>query len=59
MPDEELTKHTLNLFKGDYEKLAELYPDLGAAPVIRRIIRKYLESLETPTKSLPNAEVNL
>lgn len=56
---EELTKHTLNLYKGDYDKLAELYPDVGAAPVIRRIIRKYLESLEQPGKSAPSVEVNL
>lgn len=56
---EELTKHTLNLFKGDYEKLAELYPDVGAAPVIRRIIRKYLESLETAKPELPKTEVSL
>lgn len=56
---EDLTKHTLNLFRGDYEKLAELYPDVGAAPVIRRIIRNYLKSLDQPNKALPSTEVNL
>lgn len=58
MAEQELTKHTLNLFKGDYEKLAELYPDVGAAPVIRRIVRKFLESLDQPATT-PKMEVEL
>ena len=44
--DEELTKHTLNLFLGDYEKLRELYPDVGAGAIIRRIVRRYIEQVE-------------
>ncbi len=42
--DDELQKHTLNLFEGDYEKLRELYPDIGAGAVIRRIVRRYIEA---------------
>lgn len=40
--DEELTKHTLNLFAGDYEELRDLHPDTGAAVAIRLLIRTYL-----------------
>lgn len=55
----ELTKHTLNLFNGDYEKLQELYPDVGASPVIRRIVRKYLESIENKPNEEVRAEVKI
>lgn len=48
---EELQKHTLNLFAGDYRKLQELYPDVGAGVVIRRIVRKFIEKLETSNQS--------
>ena len=42
----ELQKHTLNLFPGDYAKLQSFYPDLGAATIIRRLIRRYVEQIE-------------
>lgn len=42
----ELQKHTLNLFPGDYAKLQELYPDIGAATIIRRVVRKFIEQIE-------------
>lgn len=47
MEREDLTKHTLNLYSGDYLKIQELWPDIGAARVIRQIIRQFLEKLET------------
>lgn len=46
MKSEELQKHTLNLFPGDYEKLRGYYPDVGAGAVIRRIVRAYVEQIE-------------
>lgn len=42
----ELSKHTLNLFPGDYAKLQEFYPDLGAATIIRRLVRQFVEQIE-------------
>lgn len=42
----ELQKHTLNLFPGDYAKLQQFYPDIGAATIIRRIVRKFVEQIE-------------
>lgn len=44
--DCELQKHTLNLFPGDYAKLQTFYPDIGAATIIRRLVRKYVEQIE-------------
>lgn len=46
MSKAELSKHTLNLFPGDYAKLQELYPDIGAATIIRRVIRRFIEQIE-------------
>lgn len=50
--DEELTKHTLNLFAGDYEELRSFYPDVGAGAVIRRIVRKYIEQIKAQGGSI-------
>ncbi len=43
---EELQKHTLLLFEGDYRRLQEYYPEIGAAIVIRKIVRKHLTQLD-------------
>lgn len=48
--DENLQKHTLNLFAGDYAKLQANYPDTGAGAIIRRIVRKFVERLEASDK---------
>ena len=52
--DEEdgLSKHTLNLYPGDYAKLRELYPDVGAGAIIRRLVRKYIEQVEATGGSI-------
>jgi hypothetical protein len=39
----DLHKHTLHLHTGDYEALAELYPEVPVAGVIRTLIRNHLE----------------
>ena len=56
--EEGLQKHTLNLYPGDYEKLRVLYPDVGAGAIIRRLVRKYIEQIETNGGSI-NAEVEI
>lgn len=43
-----LQKHTLQLFEGDYAKLQELHPDVGAAHVIRNLIRQYILKKDPP-----------
>lgn len=50
--EEGLQKHTLNLFPGDYEKLRELYPDVGAGAIIRRIVRRFIEQVEVNGASI-------
>lgn len=50
--NDELTKHTLNLFEGDYEKIRSYYPDLGAAVIIRRVLRAFVEQIESKGTSL-------
>lgn len=59
--DEELQKHTLNLFPGDYDRLRDMYPDVGAGPVIRMIVRRFIEQVEAGTGEQfdPKVEVNI
>lgn len=45
---EELQKHTLKLFKGDYERIGELVPDCPPAMTIRHLIRAYINKLSPP-----------
>lgn len=57
--DEGLSKHTLNLFPGDYQKLRDFYPDVGAGAVIRRIVRRFIEQIETTGKQSLDAQVEI
>jgi hypothetical protein len=43
---EDLQKHTLQLFAGDYAKLQELHQDVGAAHIIRTIVRSYIQKVD-------------
>lgn len=45
-----LQKHTLQLFEGDYSKLQDLHPEVGAAAVIRTIIRQYIAKMSPPVE---------
>lgn len=42
---DELQKHTLNLFKGDYAELQGLYPESGAGKIIRILVRNHLRKV--------------
>jgi hypothetical protein len=44
--DEPLAKKTLNLYKGDYERIGAIYPELGAGKAIRTLVRMHLEAKE-------------
>lgn len=50
---EPLKKHTLFLYRGDFDKLATFYPELGASVAVRRIIRKQIERLEASVSPAP------
>jgi hypothetical protein len=50
----------MNLFPGDYEKLQQLYPDVGAGPIIRRVVRSFIEQIERGGDGFdPKVEVKL
>lgn len=40
---EDLQKHTLNLRSGDFERLGELFPDLGPSVALRKIISSLID----------------
>lgn len=41
--DDNIQKHTLNLYAGDYKEIQEMFPDIGAGVVIRKIVRKFVQ----------------
>jgi hypothetical protein len=41
-----ISKHTLNLYRGDFEKLADLYPRNGAGKIIRDLVRRHIRRVE-------------
>jgi hypothetical protein len=45
--DRAITKHTLNLYVGDYDKLRALYSTrIGAAKIIRDLVHWHLRKIE-------------
>lgn len=59
MPSEDLQKHTLNLFRGEYDALAALFPDTGAGPIIRQLVHDFLLRVEATEAEAPAVEVKL
>lgn len=57
--DEKLTKHTLNLYEGDYETLRTWYPEIGAGVIIRNIVRKYINNIKAGSEKQVNVDVDL
>jgi len=55
----ELKKHTLNLYPGDYSKLQDMFPDIGAATIIRRIVRTFINRVEEKGLAVVDAEINV
>lgn len=53
----ETTKHTLNLYTNDFAQLQELYPEIGASLVIRKIVRQHIEKMTKGNKAI-SVEVN-
>lgn len=41
-------KHTLHLFSGDYARLQDAYPDVGAAAIIRKLVHTHLDKINPP-----------
>lgn len=57
----ELQKHTLNLYAGDYARIQELFPEVGAGIVIRRLVRNFLdkEGLKSSVADTPKVEIDI
>ena len=47
-PSLDLTKKTLNLRTGDFEKMGELFPELGSSKAIRQFLSKIVDKYHTP-----------
>jgi hypothetical protein len=43
--DQKKKRHAIMLFKGDYDELGDLYPDIPTAVVIRMLIRQHIRHL--------------
>jgi hypothetical protein len=58
--DRAISKHTLNLYAGDYAKLQALYTNrIGAAKIIRDIIHAHIRSIEeNAAQRLPFEEMS-
>lgn len=45
--DEPLHKHTLNLYAGDFERLAALLPDVKPSDLVRKLVRDFINKHES------------
>lgn len=57
--DDGLQKHTLNLYPGEYQKLRDFYPDIGAGAVIRRLVHQYIKQIELGGEASLNESVEI
>lgn len=48
---EETQKHTLHFYRGDFQRLQELYPEIGASLIVRKLVRKHIEGIEAKIAS--------
>jgi hypothetical protein len=56
--NDDTTKHTLHLRTGDYQRLRDMFPEVGAAFVIRRLVSQFLDS-DKRTLNLEAEEIQL
>lgn len=55
----DLQKHTLNLNRGDFDKIGAYYPDVPAATIIRRVISAFVKQIEESGDASVNASVEI
>lgn len=56
--EEDLEKVTIRLFRGDAEKLSQIYPNVGYNEAIRKIVRNHIRTIEE-RKSMLRSQVDL
>lgn len=54
-----IQKHTLNLYEGDYARIQEMFPDIGAATIIRKLVRKFIDQAGGDIDFPPDVEIKL
>lgn len=59
MKNDNLQKVTLNLVRGDFDKIKDLFPDNGAGEVIRQLVHDFISRVEAVEQSAPDVEVRL
>ena len=60
MPKQELAKKALNLRPGDFEKMGELFPDLGPTVAVRKLISAFVDKhyKDAPT-TIPSTDIEI
>lgn len=56
---EPLSKHVLRLYRGDFERLASYYPELGPSVAVRHIVRAQLTALDAKVGDAPELKESL
>lgn len=51
-PKSDLTSHHINLYRGDFERLQELFPATQPGVLIREIIRGTIKRIEAGTEKI-------
>lgn len=54
---EDLTKHTLHLREGDWDRLRSIFPEIPTSLVIRRIISNFVDRDQTQVRD--NVKVDI
>lgn len=55
---EPMQKHTLNLYAGDFTRLQELYPEMGASLLVRHLVRAHILKV-TPDRDHLKQDIRL
>lgn len=55
----DLQKVTLNIREGDMEKMAQLFPDLGAGPAVRQLITAFVDKHYIQPSSVPSPSIEV
>ena len=55
---EELERRAVNFFKGDFGRLQDLHPRIGASKAVRMMVREHIRRAESKTETqTPNVPV--
>lgn len=54
---DDLEKVTLSLRTGDFSRLREMYPQVGASAVVRKLVSDYVDQFKVETTTLPRLDL--